>query len=182
MKNFANFLVVFGVCVGALGASGFHTPSQGGGTRENNALTLFALGTTALAVGGYITLQGRRATAAPGVGGTGKRAILAEIEAIQAIVTELDAKKHELGPHETNERIGALLAAEYFDLTSKSDELIQLIGFNQYARIWDGVAVAERLLARAWSMYTDGHPDEAAQELPLARAALDNAVEAMRGV
>ncbi len=61
------------------------------------------------------------------------------------------------------------------------DELIQLIGFNQYARIWDGVAVAERLLARAWSMYTDGHPDEAAQELPLARTALDNAVEAMRG-
>ncbi len=180
MKNFANFLVVLGVCLGALGASGFHTPASGEGTREDNALTLFAFGIAALAVGGFISLKNRRAAVAPGTAHAGKLAILAELEAIRSIVVELDDGRAHLSSEAVRERIDALLETEYFDLAEKREELIQLLGFSGFAKVWDGVAVAERLLARAWSMCTDGHDEEGFAELPLARAALDNALVAMR--
>ena len=54
-----------------------------------------------------------------------------------------------------------------------------LLGFSKYAGIWDGVASAERLLSRAWSMATDGHLQEAIEELPRARAQIERACAAM---
>jgi hypothetical protein len=71
------------------------------------------------------------------------------------------------------------MAEQYFDLTTRNDELVQLIGFSDYARVWEGVATAERLLNRCWSMITDGHPEEGLEELPLARRSIEQAADRM---
>ena len=42
--------------------------------------------------------------------------------------------------------MGEILSGPFFDLTSKSDALVLQLGFNDYARVWEGVATAERLL------------------------------------
>ena len=66
-------------------------------------------------------------------------------------------------------------------LTSKHEEIVSLVGFSAYARAWEGVATAERLLARAWSVATDGHLEEARGELPAAREWLEKACAAGLG-
>jgi hypothetical protein len=182
MKLVANLLLVLGVCIGALGASGFHAPygAPEGTVAEDWAVTLFVLGLVLLGAGG-VTMRAARAVRADRAGGAhaGKRAYEDEIDAIHARVVELDEAKERLSEEELRDRIGKLLAEEYFDLTSKSDDLIALVGFSDYARVWEGVATAERLLARCWSMCADGHRDEGIVELPLARASLAGAVEAV---
>ena len=183
MKPLANLLLVLGVCTGALGASGFHTPYAAQAESdtlagEKGALPLFALGLVLLGAGGVLLRAQRRAlTATEGGADAESRVYREEIDAIRTMVAKLDERKDELTPDELRARVGELLAEEYFDLTRKSDQLIALVGFSDYARVWDGVATAERLLARCWSMCTDGHPDEGKAELPLARAALDRAAE-----
>jgi hypothetical protein len=72
-------------------------------------------------------------------------------------------------------RIDALFSGELFDLTSRHEEVAALLGFEKYARVWDGVAAAERRLARVWSLATDGHLEEALEELPGARQAIERA-------
>ncbi len=184
MKLLPNLLLVLGVCAGALGASGFHTPyaadaESGAIAREEWALPLFGLGLVLLGAGGFLLRAERRALTATGGGAhTESRVYRDEIEAIRAMVAELDERKDELSSEELRARVDKLLAEEYFDLTRKSDQLIALVGFSEYARVWEGVATAERLLARCWSMCADGYPDEGKAELPLARASLDRAVEA----
>lgn len=185
MKPLANLLLVLGVCVGALGASGFHTPfgAAQAAVAEEWAIALFALGLVLLGAGG-VTLRAARGVRADEDGGaaTGKRAYREAIDAIHARVAELDDAKERLSGDELRERIGELLAEEYFDLTSRSDALIALVGFSDYARVWEGVATAERLLARCWSMCADGHRDEGVAELPLARASLAGAAKAARAL
>ncbi len=179
------FLVVLGVCVGALGAPGFHTPGRlgfAGLEREPSALAFFGAGIAMLGSGGYIVRQMRRQTSEPGVGGVQKQAFVEELETIHAIVTELDKRKEGLSADEVRDLIGKLMAEEFFDLTSKSDDLLQLVGFKSYALVWDGVAIGERLLQRCWSMCTDGYPEQGIAELPLARAQLERAAKAMRSV
>jgi hypothetical protein len=94
-------------------------------------------------------------------------------------IRELDDSSAGLSPTELTERIDSLLKNQYFDLTSRHEELAGELGFSVYATIWDGVASAERLLLRAWSMATDGHLDEAIQELPRARSHFERACAAM---
>lgn len=182
MKLFAHVLVVLGVCVGALGASGFHPPADGEGSRESGALPLFALGATSLAVGGFLVRQARRGGVDPQSTQAEKLGYLRQFEAIQRVVVALDRDAAQLDGPAVRDRIAELQANEMFDLTSRSDDLALLLGFEAYARVWEGLATAERLLARCWSMCTDGYPEEGKQELPHARTALDRAVEQMRSV
>ena len=53
-----------------------------------------------------------------------------------------------------------------------------LLGFADYAAVWDGVAGCERRLSRCWSMITDGFPDEGLAELPGALARIQTAAQA----
>ena len=57
-----------------------------------------------------------------------------------------------------------------------------MLGMSRYTQVWGGVAVAERLLARSWSLATDGALDEAREEIPLARAQLASAVQAVESL
>jgi len=187
MKYLPNILVVLGVCLGALGAAGFHTPyaadAELAAPREPYALALFLLGCASLGVGGVLTRRSRSSGAeGAGEGKHGKEAFARDIDAIRKLVVELDDDKRTLSPAEVHARIDQLMAEQYFDLTSKSDELVQLLGFSDYARVWDGIATAERLLNRCWSMITDGHPEEGFEELPLARRSIEQAAERMAEV
>jgi len=183
MKSLALLLVIAGVCVSSLGASGFHTPSTNTElSREQYSMPLFAVGAVALVGGGVMLRAGRQQIDGQQSEADGKQSYLLELEAIQQIVARLDESRTSLAADVIRDEVGKLLAEEYFDLTQKSDALAQLIGFTHYAQVWDGVAVGERLLARCWSMCTDGFPELGLAELPLARAAIERAVEAMRRI
>ena len=145
-------------------------------------MLLFVLGLASLGAGGVLLRRvGRRGFAAA-AHHEEKAAYRQEIQTLRSRVIELDDAKEALGAEDLRDRIGKLLAEEYFDLTSKSDDVIALLGFNDYAKVWEGVATAERLLARCWSMCTDGHPEEGRAELPHARASLEQAANAMASV
>ena len=184
MKYLPNLLIVLGVCLSALGASGFHTPFTAVGdapaTREPYALALFLFGCLALGVGGFLGRQLRQGkTEGASSGHSVKEVFVGEIEAIRALIAQLDDDRERLEPRVIHQRIDELMAQQYFDLTSKSDELAALLGFGTYAKVWEGVATAERLLNRSWSMITDGHPEEGLAELPLARRSIEQAAAAM---
>jgi len=182
MKHLAMILVVLGVCVGALGASGFHRPMSGEGTRERNALTFFVIGVTSLGLGGFLVRRSRVSGADHHTVEAEKDAARVSLEAILAIVADLDRDRETLSSQEIRDAIDRLMREEFFDLTSKADDLMLLFGFQDYARVWEGVATGERLLNRCWSLCTDGYDDEGLAELPLAHAALRSAVEAMHSI
>jgi hypothetical protein len=169
MRFLPNLVIVAGFCLGTLGAAGFDS------TREPNAATYFVLGMAILVVGGFWERRLRRAPVAAGDHGSSLAGFVSAVEAIRGKIVQLDDGRGSLHPDEIHSRIDRLLGEEFFDLTSRNEELIALVGFNSYAKAWDGVATAERLLARCWSMITDGFADEGLEELPLARAAIDRA-------
>lgn len=169
MSKLPNVVIVIGFCMGTLGAAGFASP------REDYALTLLVVGMALLVIGGLWAHRARRSPAAAARGWS-LAAFVAAVEGIRDKVVELDEGRGRLAPQEIHRRIDELLRDEYFDLTSRNNELIALVGFNAYATAWDDIASAERLLARCWSMITDDFADEGTEELPLAREHLDHAV------
>ena len=185
MSKLAKLLIVLGVCVGALGSSGFHTPysrrddaSPPGA--EALAWPLFLVGLALLGAGGFVAWSGRRESVRdPHRARSSLSAHAGKLMQIRDTVAALDDQRTELSAGEARERIGALLSGDLFDFTSNSDEFVTLLGFKEYARLWEGVANAERLLARCWSMATDGYVEQGIEELPLARKNLDHAVEVM---
>lgn len=169
MKILPNVLIVVGFCLGTLGAAGFAEP------REPNAVLYLVLGVVILVVGG---LWDRRMQKSPTEAGDHHSTLAGFVSAVQAIrdkVVELDKGRGSLDPDEIHHRIDELMRNEYFDLTSRSEELVALVGFNSYAKAWDGVATTERLLNRCWSMITDGSADEGLAELPIARENIETA-------
>lgn len=182
MKLVANLLVVLGVCLSALGASGFHRPraaAEEGASEahaERGAWPAFLGGLALLAVGGFLVRSTRRSEAGNGSAGAGRDALRHDLRNVVVAVSELDDKKEALSAHDLREIVGDLLAGPIFDLTSKSDDLILTLGFGEFARVWDGVATGERLLGRTWSQCADGYPEEARLELPLARAAFETSL------
>ncbi len=174
MKALAQFLIVIGFCVAAIGAAGFDR------TPEPEAIPLFAGGLVALAVGAVLGKRAAKASdvAALGSGPSEGLAIRSRIEGIRDMVIELDDQKAQLSSADLCARIDSLLRNEYFDLASQNDEIAKALGFSDYAKVWDGIAVAERLLARVWSIATDGFLEEALESLPDARRNLERAAEA----
>lgn len=169
MRFLPNILIVGGFCLATLGAAGFDS------TREPNAATYFVLGMAILVVGGIWDRRLRHSPAEEADHGSSLAGFVAIVESIRGKIVQLDDGKGTLHPDEIHARIDHLLGEEFFDLTSRNEELIKLVGFKHYATAWDGVATAERLLARCWSMITDGFAEEGLEELPLARQAIDQA-------
>ena len=166
--------MVVAFCTGTVGAAGMSDPP------EEWAPLLLGLGIGGILIGALLARYARGGTARAEEGHVrSKEAFRSEIERIRAIVVELDERKAELNRVEMAKRLDELLGKEYFDLTARHEELASLLGFTHYARVWEGVATAERLLARVWSLATDGHLEEALEDLPLARAHLNRACEAM---
>ncbi|MFQ5749919.1 MAG: hypothetical protein ACE5H3_10750 [Planctomycetota bacterium] len=177
MVLLANVILILGFCTATVGAGGFAR------TPEPLAWPLFLGGLAVTALGGGLLRRLRAAGGGKGQAPAGRKAgFLALMEAIRDRIVELDEQKDQLPSKELCRRIDELLRGEYFDLTSRSEELVGLVGFRCYARVWEGVAVAERLLSRAWSISTDGWHDDAVLELPILRQEFEAACREMAAV
>jgi len=183
-------LLVAGICVASIGAAGFHSPTHAtdhpGQDRstEKLAVPLFVLGLVLICAGGLAGRAAGRFTAfnTADHAGAKKRDLLAHLERVRNGVVELDDQRRALTGEALRTRIDRLLSGEFFDLVARREDLLALLGFTAYAGVWDGVATAERLLARAWSLATDGSVEEARAELPLARRHLERACTVMAHV
>ena len=195
MKHLATIVIVIGFCVGTVGAAGFHEPRKAAGGAEaalvpaedrphteELAWPLFLGGVVLLVAGGFL---GRMQAGGTAVGAehvaSERAAYLAQLTVIRDKVVAIEEAARAPGVSEraVRDRIDALLRDEYFDFTSRNEDLTKLLGVGDYARVWEGVAVCERLLSRAWSMATDGWPEEGFAELPAARANIEHAHAAL---
>jgi len=176
VKALRSTLIVVASCVGTLGAAGFDSEPEPG------AWPLFASGLALLVAGGLWERRARYgAPGAPNAAGAGA-GFGALLERVRGEVTELDEGAGSLPADSVRRRIDTLLAGDYFDLTRDHEEVARELGFAAYARVFEGVAGAERLLARSWSMLTDGHEEEGLAELPRARRHLEAAVRELEAV
>jgi len=187
MKNLLpNLLIVLGFCVGTIGATGFHSPADSAnvaGVAESPApgteqyAWVFLVGGVVLLGAGALLGRGARVDAHAGGKSGAVAAIREELVEIQSLVAGLDDVKDSLENAQLMARIEDMRTGILFDLGSRSDSFASQIGFDAYAHVWGDFATCERLLNRCWSMAADGHGEESREELPLARAAIDSAVE-----
>lgn len=190
MKFLPNILYVVGVCIAVVGGAGFHNPTETGRdgvtdrASEKLAWPLFGGGMVMIALGGVV----RRAAKADSTSPDGEQTSGAGddhmrlISTIRDTVAELDDKKNAMPQQELCARIDDLLNGAFFDLVDKREALLDRLGFADYAKVWEGVATAERQLARVWSIATDGHLAQALEDLPAARVNIDRALQAMSDV
>jgi len=173
----SRFLLVLGVCLGAIGAAGF------GGKVEAAAWPLYVSGIVACLAGGLLLRRDlRRRATEGGVEGVSRAGLAEALAQLAREVTELDESRESLDREAFCERIDALLTGPCFELGSRNEDYARLLGPTDYAETWEGFATCERLLSRAWSIATDDHLEEARAELPRARAAIHAAAErAARG-
>ena len=172
--------IILGFCTAALGGAGLGKPADGDSISSDYAWILFCCGTLALVTGGVLQMLAKKKSIGTGTGGEPTENYFSELlEKIRREIYSLDDSRKDLSEKELITKIEDLLETHYFNLTSRHEELAALLGFSKYAGIWDGVASAERLLSRAWSMATDGHLEEAIEELPRARAQIERACAAM---
>ena len=173
-------LIITGFCAAALGAAGLGKPAGEDSVPTSTAVGILCCGALALVIGG-ILLKLAKKTA----GGNEDEEAAATslfpslLGEILVKIQALDESRAGLSAEDLTQEIDALLKEQYFDLTARHEEFAALLGFSKYAGIWDGVASAERLLSRAWSMATDGPLQEAIEELPRARAQIERACAAM---
>ena len=183
MRAIIHLLIIIGFCAASLGAAGLGNPSAADSVSQSMAVTILITGSLLLVICGLVTKSLKKSAGAEDAEANEPADDFASLLAeISREIRLLDDSRAGLAQAELTERINSLLKNQYFDLTSRNEELAALLGFSVYATIWDGVASAERLLLRAWSMATDEHLDEAIQELPRARSHIERACAAMQKV
>jgi len=173
-------LIIAGFCAASLGAAGLGKHTGEGPVPTSTAWIILCCGGLALIMGGILLKLAKKTAGTAGDVDAVSRSVFTDLlEEIRREIHDLAESRADLSAEELTQHIDALLKEQYFDLTARHEELAELLGFSKYAGIWDGVAAAERLLARAWSMATDGHLEEAIEELPRARANIERACRAM---
>jgi len=170
MAILARLLLISGVCLGAIGAAGFAE------TVEPEAWPLFVAGIVTSVIGGLLLRRDTRRCATAGEeGGLTRKGLAETLGAIAREVESLDDERETLDRETFCARIDVLLSGACFELGSRNEDYARLLGPSDFAEIWEGFAVSERLLARAWSMATDGHLEEAREELSRAREPIGSA-------
>jgi len=161
MKYIAQLLFIGGFCLATVGGAGFSDPI------EKKAMVMFGIGLALCLIGGIIL---RRAThaeahekAADGLSEEGlSKSIDVIVSEVRSLLTDADV----LDAKQLCIRIDAILQGSFFDVGSRNEDYMRVLGNTVYTQYWDGFAVSERLLARAWSMAADGALHEARAELP----------------
>jgi len=172
----ARILLIGGVCLAAVGGAGFDEPV------EALAWPLFLGGVAATLVGGLFLRRERHRRAAQGAEeGSGPEGLAVALANLAERVARLDDERESLEREELCRRLDELFDGPYFEIGSRSEHHARLLGAAAYASIWEGFAVSERLLSRAWSMAIDGHLEEALEELPRARRRIAQAAERASG-
>lgn len=173
MKLIANLLFIGGFCLATIGGAGFADPL------EDMALVLFVVGMVVCLVGGLMLRKISHAEAHERASaGLSEEGMLAGMQELAVGVDALCADAADLDGKGLCMRADALLQGGYFDLGSHNEDYMRVLGNATYTRYWDGFAVSERLLARAWSMAADGALEEARAELPGVRSNLARALQA----
>ena len=173
-------LIITGFCAASLGAAGLGKPAGESSVPTSTALNILCCGALALVAGGIFLRLAKKTAARDENEEDASTSLFSDLlEEIRGKIHALDDSRADLSAEDLTQGIDALLKEQYFDLTARHEEFAALLGFSKYAEIWDGVASAERLLSRAWSMATDGHLQEAIEELPRARAQIERACAAM---
>ncbi len=161
MKYIAQILFIGGFCLATVGGAGFADPI------EPSAMMMFGVGLALCLIGGLYLRRAAHAEAhEQAVDGISEEGLVAAIEKITTEVQQLISDADGLdGKHLCN-RIDDILKGSFFDVGSRNEDYIRVLGNSVYTRYWDGFAVSERLLARSWSMAADGAVPEARAELP----------------
>jgi hypothetical protein len=164
MANLARITLILGVCLAAIGAAGFSEEI------EKGAWPLFVVGIVAVVVGGLLLRRDVRRRAVAGTDGDlSLEGLTSALRELSAEVSRLDAEAESLDAETFCRRIDTLLSGPCFELGSRSEEYARALGASTFAATWEAFAISERLLSRAWSMATDGHLEEAREELSRAR-------------
>lgn len=87
--------------------------------------------------------------------------IEASLTRIISNLTELDAKKQDMTPHELLEEIDRRLRADLAQFADSRETLAHLYGLQSYADIMTAFAAGERYVNRVWSASADGYLAEA---------------------
>jgi hypothetical protein len=180
-------IAVLAFCTATLGAAGLQDvdaltswPSDGPAPRAFWPLVLVIVGLVTLIVSGLAGRAKDPAAASDGDQAGEKRDRYNDLLGrVVAAVDELVHESLELDRQQLLDRIDSICEREFFELTSRHEEIASHLGFTGYAAVWDGVATAERYLARAWSLATDGHEQDAREILPVVQARLAHARDAL---
>ena len=184
------FIATAGFCVATLGAAGL---------QDVDALTSWRTGEPTprafwplvLVVAGLVTLiVSGVATRTKGTSAAGNARDVGDLHGeyddllalVAARVDGLLDDAPDLDREQMLHRLDAISERDLFALTSRHEEIAAVLGFTGYARVWDGVATAERYLARAWSLTTDGHQQAAVETLPVVQSRLAEARKALSEV
>ena len=155
-------ILILGFCTATLGAAGFAEPI------EPAAPWMLGLGMIAVAVSGLSLRRRMHEAAHAEGGGLSFEGLIDEVAAMSKSLDTLAADAIDLDRNSLCDRVNALLHGPCFELGNRNEAYMRALGNSDYVRVWDGFAVAERLLARSWSMATDGHLEEAREVLPSA--------------
>ncbi|MHC4823244.1 MAG: hypothetical protein ACYTEP_04410 [Planctomycetota bacterium] len=173
MKLIANLLFIGGFCLATVGGAGFADPL------EDMALVLFIAGMVVCLIGGLMVRKITHAEAHERASaGLSEEGMLAGMQDLAQGVDRLCDDAADLDGKALCARADELLKGGYFDLGSHNEDYMRVLGNATYTRYWDGFAVSERLLSRAWSMAADGALEEARAELPGVRSNLARALQA----
>ena len=178
MKIISKLTIILGFCAASLGAASLGKPANDDSVSPDTGLAILICGVISLVLGGLLSKKEEQADGAAEESAS-RLDFVPLLEEIRCEIHELASSLDKLSAEDLTQRIDSLLKRQYFDLIARHEELASLLGFSKYAEIWDGVASAERLLSRAWSMATDGYLEEALQEIPRARTHIERACDAM---
>ncbi len=166
----SNIFLILGFCLGTVGAAGF------GPETESLAWPFLIAGTVLISVGAILRRRLAQSPAASQVQGQGSASELKDrLSAVTQQLHDLQEVMDSLDDSAFFDQLDAVLDGAVFDLTKDSEDFMRGLGFAQYAKVWDGIACGERLLARAWSMATDGHCQEARAEVRFSAAEFSRA-------
>jgi hypothetical protein len=161
MKILANLLFIGGFCLATVGGAGFSDPI------EQHAMMMFVAGLVMCLVGGIVIRRMTHAEAhEKAAEGLSEPALAAAIADLHRRTRQLAEDADGLDAKALCARIDELLQGPFFDIGSRNEDYMRVLGNAVYTRYWDGFAVGERLIARAWSMAADGALEEARAELP----------------
>lgn len=163
MMLILRIVLIFGFCLATLGAAGFADPV------EAAAPWMLGIGMGSLAVSGFMLRRLTHEAAHAEQGSSlSLEGLIAEVSALSKRLDTLAADGIDLDRAAICERVNELLHGPFFEIGSRNEAYIRALGNADYVSVWDGFAIAERRLARSWSLATDGHLEEARAELPAA--------------